>query len=354
MVQMREKPPPRAPLPLVPPDSISPPPDIPLEDSIHITEANEFGLFRCYTVKPQRDPEESVAPSQFCDSPHISVPPDDPDVHPLRGFGSRVVQSIREGAAKWHMPFASPSSFRLLHWFYSGSTTKSAGELDRLVHDVILAPDFNKDDLDDFNTNREQEKLDDYSETSGLFSSEDGWRKGSVKIRLPKEKTKHKSEDDAPQFEVDGLWYRRLIEVIKSAYMDSSQTSFHNIPFKLFYSESASNTVPLPFPPDAERVYSELYTCDAMLEEDAKIRTMPRNPEDSDDVEYILAPLMCYSDATHLANFGVASLWPIYLFFGGVSKYLRCKPNSFAAHHLAYLPSVRLSTLASRRILTLA
>ncbi|KAF8233525.1 hypothetical protein L208DRAFT_1266202 [Tricholoma matsutake] len=49
---------------------------------------------------------------------------------------------------------------------------------------------------------------------------------------------------------------------------------------------------------------------------------------------------MVWSDLTHLANFGQASLWPIYLFLGNQSKYQHVKPSQFAAHHLAYIPSL--------------
>jgi hypothetical protein len=91
----------------------------------------------------------------------------------------------------------------------------------------------------------------------------------------------------------------------------------------------------------AERVFTEAYTCDAVLEEEEQIQSQPRNPEDSPTIEYVLAVLMLWSNSTHLANFGTASLWPVYLFFGSLSKYIRCKPTTFSAHHVAYLPSVR-------------
>ena len=54
----------------------------------------------------------------------------------------------------------------------------------------------------------------------------------------------------------------------------------------------------------------------------------------------VILALMIWSDSTHLASFGTASLWPIYLYFGNLSKYTRAKPSSFAAHHLAYIPKV--------------
>ncbi|TFY60206.1 hypothetical protein EVG20_g7504 [Dentipellis fragilis] len=49
---------------------------------------------------------------------------------------------------------------------------------------------------------------------------------------------------------------------------------------------------------------------------------------------------MLWSDSTHLASFGNAALWPIYMFFGNLSKYTRGKPTLFSAHHLAYIPKL--------------
>src|SRR6266567_260860 len=51
---------------------------------------------------------------------------------------------------------------------------------------------------------------------------------------------------------------------------------------------------------------------------------------------------MLDSDSTHLANFGTATLWPVYTLFSNQSKYSCAKPSNFAAHHVAYLPLVRL------------
>lgn len=49
---------------------------------------------------------------------------------------------------------------------------------------------------------------------------------------------------------------------------------------------------------------------------------------------------MCWSDATHLANFGMAKLWPVYMLFGNISKYIHALPNSGAVHHFTYIPSI--------------
>jgi len=56
---------------------------------------------------------------------------------------------------------------------------------------------------------------------------------------------------------------------------------------------------------------------------------------------FIVAALL-YSDATHLASFGSASLWPIYLFLGNVSKYIRSKPTSSGKRVLLRRPVVVL------------
>ena len=59
-------------------------------------------------------------------------------------------------------------------------------------------------------------------------------------------------------------------------------------------------------------------------------------------LEIVVACILLYSDSTHLTNFGTASLWPIYLYFGNLSKYIRARSSAFAAHHVAYIPGVSL------------
>jgi hypothetical protein len=57
-------------------------------------------------------------------------------------------------------------------------------------------------------------------------------------------------------------------------------------------------------------------------------------------LEKALLGLMFWSDSTHLATFGTAKAWPLYFYFGNLSKYFRGKPGSGACHHIAYIPSV--------------
>jgi len=58
---------------------------------------------------------------------------------------------------------------------------------------------------------------------------------------------------------------------------------------------------------------------------------------------------MFYSDATQVAQFGHAKLWPIYLYLANQLKYDCARPDKKGGHTLAFLPSVSscLSTFYS-------
>ncbi|PSR71616.1 hypothetical protein PHLCEN_2v12469 [Hermanssonia centrifuga] len=315
---------------------VGPNDNLPETATVYETEPNDFGMYRRYGRKPSQDIAQEDHDDSLCDSPSIATAPSSISSSPLQSFGRAVVNGIGKIPA-WFSPFTNASIFRIMHWAYTGSNQKSTAEIDRLVHQVLLAPDFNKEDLQGFRMGREEHRLDDHTTASSPdLPVDEGWHEADIQIPLPKEKTKHQSEEQAPHLKIKGVWHRKLLDIIVAAYRDKSVRQLTSIPYQLFFQDTNSNQMP-------ERVYTEGYTCDALVEEDAKIQALPRNPEDQEDVEYSIVPLMLWSDSTHLANFGTASLWPIYLYLGNLSKYLRCKPSSFAAHHLAYIPSVSFS-----------
>ncbi len=295
--------------------------------------ANPFGLFRSYLTVPLKDPEASISLDTACDAPTLAAAK--PQCPPWWSvFGRSAARRVTE---THFTPFLNMTTYRLMSWFYSGSSMKSLGELNRLVDDVMMAEDFSCDELRGFGAAREAQRVDDWideeSSTSRDFHVKDGWHEGSVNISVPCERSKCSSEDVAPLFTIPGIYYRKLVDIMKTALTSATAETFHMIPFKLWLS-----------PPDstshdpALRVYSELYNSDAMIEEYEKIKTTPRS--DGCQLETVIASFMLWSDSTHLAQFGNTSLWPIYAFFGNQSKYVRCKPSEFAAHHLAYIPSV--------------
>ena len=240
-------------------------------------------------------------------------------------------QAYKDALTKlnYFSPFPNPSTYLLMDWFYSESNSKTLAELDRLVKTVILDKDFNQEHLKGFNASREAQRLDGIRGTElgeTMFKCDDGWNQASIKISVPFEHVQNKSESEAPKLKIDSLFYRRLLEVIKAALSDTNTEYFNFYPHKTYWQPDATGT--------PERVYSELYNSDVYIEEHERIRGAHKNLA----YEIVIVAMMLWSDSTQLANFGTASLWPIYLFLGNQSKYTRCKRSAFAAHHLAYIP----------------
>jgi len=298
------------------------------------TDLNSYGVYRVYPHgRPSYTPDELHTLQQVSDS---STFVKDPSASESRTWWSPLGSSLVELRENYFAPFLNASIFRLMSWFYGGSNLKSLGELDRLVNEVILANDFQQKDFVGFSASRESERLDKHEDGPGSrLPTQDGWIETSVKISLPADGVKHRSEADAPQFSVPGLFYRRPLEVLKSAFQEDAAENFHVSAHEMFWKPSPES------PP--ERIYSELYTADAFIAEQEKIKQQPREP--GCELETVVASIMLWSDSTHLTSFGNASLWPIYMFFGNLSKYIRAKPTSFAAHHLAYIPKVCLLDL---------
>jgi hypothetical protein len=218
-------------------------------------------------------------------------------------------------------PFANINTFRLVEWFMLRNSD-SPSALNDLVQNALLPNDMTLADLEGFNATTELKRLD----KADIFSADNGWKTSTV--RLPVPAPGHPcSEEDAPIFEVHGVRHRDILEVIKNYFSNATIGSFHLTPFKEYF-QSAADRV--------EQVWSELYNSDAFYNEHIKICS-----SFNDGVENVIAAIMLWSDSTHLANFGTASLWPIYMFFGNISKYVRGKPTSHTSNHIAYLPSVR-------------
>ena len=215
-------------------------------------------------------------------------------------------------------------------WQYSGLTTKSIAELQHLWI-LMKDPDFNPAAHATFSHDKERKNIQKYlNEEGNPFRAKHGWMQSKVTILLPKENVEYESEDDPdiPTLSVS-VTHCSLINIIKSVFRDEVSKTFHLTPFEEYWKSADGCTL---------RVYSEAYTSPEMLEAHAEINSLPK--EAGDAYECVVIPLMFWSDATQLANFGDASLWLIYLFFGNQSKYICGKPTSGACHHVAYIPTV--------------
>jgi hypothetical protein len=306
------------------------------------TECDSYGVYREYPHgKPTITPDQHYTLSDVSDSPYLSLDPSASASTSILGLASQKLQQTVKALKPFFAPFRNPTVYRLMDWFNNSSISKSLHDLNQLVKNVLLAPDFKPEELIGFSAIKENEMMDTYQESESRtnqvsdsvspspFEFDDTWIKGFVDIPLPCDGVQQ-SEDDAPKFRVE-VYYRNLMEVIKSALSEFAAEQFHIFPFKAFWKPGPDE------PP--ERIYSELYTGDFWNQEYDKLRNEHDNGPNR-ALEAFIVSLMIWSDATCLAQFGSASLWPIYLYFGNQSKYFRGKPTSFAAHHVAYLPKV--------------
>jgi len=95
-------------------------------------------------------------------------------------------------------------------WKMTGSFGKSVSEVNQLIHDVLLAKDFNVDDLHGVNILTEQNHF--ARSESDLHPDVcwDGWKEASVEIQIPS--CGQNAEPNT--FEVPGLLYWPLVPVI--------------------------------------------------------------------------------------------------------------------------------------------
>ena len=233
-------------------------------------------------------------------------------------------------------PLSSPTSFRILNWFYGGSRQKSQAELNSLLANVLKAEDFNLHEVAKFNLAHKMTLLDSVDDPSAPFANENIWKKATVRIPLPCERQKFPSEDAAHKLRIQDVYYRSLLEVMRTGAKDESAKLWHNTLYKMFWK---ANTDSQP-----QHVISELYTADAFFEGHEKISKLPlhlpTDPPGPKPVKNAVFAIMLWSDSTHLANFGDVSMWPIYFYSGNQLKYPRGRPSQHSAHHVAHIPSV--------------
>ncbi|KAK7453268.1 hypothetical protein VKT23_011944 [Stygiomarasmius scandens] len=159
------------------------------------------------------------------------------------------------------------------------------------------------------------------------FNAADGWTKSSVKIRLPHARHSWESESVAPEMTIDNVWHQDVVQVVKAAFQDTAALDFHMKPFKQMWT-------PEPDKP-TQRIHGEAFWTDRMLEMDRNL------PEITGcKLEWVIACVKLWSDSTHLTSFGTHKMWPIYMYLSNLSKYIRCRPSSYSAHHIAYVPSL--------------
>lgn len=312
-------------------DEIMPEEDIHAENELipFETDPDSMGLYRVYATRPTLLPRSPL--NILCDTPMLQTETGEGPNNTLSRLHTGPPLPISITPENLYSAFSSPTAGLLMCWQYSSSNLISDAAMQRLT--TFLDDDaYDRRDVRVFNPTREKKLIAQYLEDhSNPFSARNGWKESSVHIRLPKEQMKWPSEGDAPELEIKGVRHRSLIDIIKEVFEDGVATTFHMTPFSQMWKVSEERSI---------KVYSEAYASPAMMEAYIEVNSLPRQPDDN--LERVVASLMMYSDSTHLSNFGDASLWPFYVFFGNESKYTRGKPTASACHHVAYIPTVSL------------
>src|ERR1700722_1388352 len=283
---------------------------------VFTTKRNIFGLFRSYyaIAPPSHDPEERDVLHDLSDIPSPSPP----------------VNSI----PPTFYPYPNLSSFRLGDWYWNGGIQKSQSSFKELM-DIVGDPDFRPADIRDVKWDVINRTL--ASDDQEEWLDEDaGWRNTPVTISVPyspRRGVRPPPNSGPRNYTVADFYHRSLVSVIREKLSSPTDNlHFHYEPYELNWQPGDSQRT--------ARTYGELYTSPAFIEAHRELQNSPAVP--GCDLPRVVVALMFWSDVTHLASFGNAKLWPLYLFFGNESKYRRCKPSCHLCHHIAYFQKVSL------------
>jgi Plavaka transposase len=288
------------------------------------TETNAFGLYCVYPGgRPSYTPDGAVASFHPSDSPTLTT-----YLKPKPIIAHDIVPDIDYADAPFNI-----SQHLLVDWHWSEDTAnKTLGSADRLVRDVLQHPDFKKEDIMGWRgMARETQILEDYlNDPNMTMPMGDKWIKASVDIPIPSTKIKT-TEEEAATYTINGIFYRRPLDVIKNKLKMPEAQSFHLFPFQEFW-ESPSGATPVL------RTSDELYNSDVWIKEHLKVQEDSRAKGIT--LETVLIGLQFWSDLTLLANFGDAALWPLYAEEANLPKSIRMAASPGSMHHIAQVPKV--------------
>ncbi|KAJ2911509.1 hypothetical protein MD484_g8905, partial [Candolleomyces efflorescens] len=279
------------------------------------TPKNSFGLYKKYQSKEDvpHDPDASTSPVDLEEEPAADL----------------VDQLQQETPADFY-PYPNSNSFKLGNWFWSDQNQKSTQSWKELVS-IVGSPDFRSEDVQDTDWDKINRVLgsSEFEEKSSSDSPwyDDGtsWTKTPVTIRVPfnsRTAAKGPKEYTFPDFR-----HRPLLPLIKERIRNSGNDAFfHHVPHELRWKPGDDK--------EDVRVFNEIYQSDAFLQAYEDVQKLP-GPEGC-NLPRCVVGLMFASDATMLATFGSAKLWPLYMFFANDSKFQRGKPSMKLGEHVAY------------------
>ena len=191
------------------------------------TLPNNFGIWKKYCCHPSYNPNMFLsAKDLYC--PHTST---------------IVTERVHE---EEESTYTNKSTRLLVDWQNTSSSAKSNNEITHLVHNVILHPDFQLDEVQTFNTAQENQKADIAKAKSPVLQ---GFQHADIQINILSG-----NKDLSPSlFTILGLYFHKLTILIKDAFKSPLSSMFHFTPFKMYHTQ-----------PDGTNkcVFSEIYNSD--------------------------------------------------------------------------------------------
>ena len=151
-------------------------------DTSFTTVPDLMGMYRVYPIQPMHAPINTL--NSVTDAPN------------LKG-GDQPMNVVAHSAPEpdYFAPFTNLSCGLLMAYQYSGTSSGSANQLDRLPS-FLNHPSFHAPDTRTFSHSREADRLDKYLDTpDNPFHEKHGWKNSMVKIRLPKERVRFDCEE---------------------------------------------------------------------------------------------------------------------------------------------------------------
>lgn len=295
------------------------------------TDPNDFGTYHEYSDRPSFIPEDIS----------LVLPTAQPRVYEQPRTEDEIEQDLKDAVR----PFPNFSSFHFAQQ-YMKSSQKSMTDMKTMLN-AATHPRVKQEELKAYHPESVKAALlsgsilpaDIVSPTAGdpkasETVSSPRWLVRQITINIP---LGTGSKGSVHSYPVESLIYRPLVSVLKSSLEDMSiQSRLHISPYRAFWKKPGSDAEPV-------QLWDEIYSSDAMNRAHEQLQQSAREPDC--ELERVVLALMFASDATHPTNFGQTKVWPLYMFYGNMSKYERSKPGFSSAQHVAYLPSVRFTLL---------
>jgi hypothetical protein len=277
------------------------------------TEPATFGRYRVYYCRPHSIPNRNAPATLLAPAPITTAAP----------------QSIESIVA----PCPNLSAFYIQRHHWLGGGTKSLDDRDALCNDVLLQPDFKREDLVGINFRTLDGKLAEAAKTwDPACPPGEGWKNIPLRVQIPPLPSRPSSADHS--YNVHEFRARSLLDVMRRQFSHNDASTFHCDPFESYCRPPGAppNTPPV-------QIRDQMYSSPSMMRAHRAIQSL-KIADSTCTLPRCVGAFMFSSDGVQFGNFCHAKGWPIFGSFGNIDKYERCRPLSNTLFHLAHIPTV--------------